>query len=51
MAGLGYDLATINAIESIDASCVATANQLGQLNIWDLRDPNTSAIPSKKVVP
>ncbi|KAM7541716.1 hypothetical protein Aperf_G00000001004 [Anoplocephala perfoliata] len=51
VAGQGYDLSSINAIESIDASCMASANQLGQLNIWDLRAPNTSNIPSKRIVP
>ncbi|VDL59699.1 unnamed protein product [Hymenolepis diminuta] len=51
VAGLGYDLSGINAIESLDASCLVSANQLGQLNIWDLRSPHTSAIPSKKIVP
>lgn len=50
-AGLGYDLSGINAIDSLDASCLVSANQLGQLNIWDLRSPHTSAIPSKKIVP
>ncbi|VDM30354.1 unnamed protein product [Hydatigera taeniaeformis] len=51
VAALGFDLSTINAIESIDPSCIATANQLGQLNVWDLRSPNTSDLPQKRIVP
>ncbi|KAL5967200.1 Nucleoporin Nup43 [Taenia solium] len=51
IAALGFDLSTINAIESIDASCIASANQLGQLNVWDLRSPNTSDLPQKRIVP
>ncbi|VDK32718.1 unnamed protein product [Taenia asiatica] len=51
VAALGFDLSTINAIESIDASCIASANQLGQLNVWDLRSPNTSDLPQKQIVP
>ncbi|CDS39445.1 Nucleoporin Nup43 [Echinococcus multilocularis] len=51
VAALGFDLSTINAIESIDASCIASANQLGQLNVWDLRSPNTSDLPQKRIIP
>lgn len=51
VAALGFDLATINAIEVIDTSCIASANQLGQLNIWDLRSPNTSKLSQKRIVP
>ncbi|VDN97566.1 unnamed protein product [Rodentolepis nana] len=51
MSGLGHDLSTINALEPLDPSCLVSANQLGQLNIWDLRDRHTSTIPSKKIVP
>ncbi|VDD76619.1 unnamed protein product [Mesocestoides corti] len=47
----GSDLSTINAIESIDASCIATANQIGQLNVWDLRSPDSTNLSQKRIVP
>lgn len=33
----GADVATVNALERVDNSCLVSANQLGQLKVWDLR--------------
>ncbi|TPP58052.1 Nuclear pore complex protein Nup43, partial [Fasciola gigantica] len=33
----GADVASVNALERVDNSCLVSANQLGQLKVWDLR--------------
>lgn len=33
----GADISTINALERVDNSTLASVNQLGQLKLWDLR--------------
>ncbi|OON15749.1 hypothetical protein X801_08444, partial [Opisthorchis viverrini] len=33
----GADIASVNALERVDASSLAGVNQLGQLKVWDLR--------------
>ncbi|VDL89652.1 unnamed protein product [Schistocephalus solidus] len=47
----GFDVATINAIEVIDDECIATANQVGQLNLWDLRSPLRDNLPQRRIIP
>ncbi|KAK4474945.1 hypothetical protein MN116_002050 [Schistosoma mekongi] len=34
---LGADISTVNALECVDNSTLASVNQLGQLKLWDLR--------------
>ncbi|CAH8511345.1 unnamed protein product [Dicrocoelium dendriticum] len=33
----GADITSVNALERVDASTLASVNQLGQLKVWDLR--------------
>ncbi len=44
------DVAVINAIQVVDPACLATVNQVGQLNVWDLRSA-TGPRSQRRVVP
>ncbi|KAL3320533.1 Nucleoporin Nup43 [Cichlidogyrus casuarinus] len=37
VTGKGMDWCAVTTLERIDSNCIATANQVGQLKLWDMR--------------